>query len=342
VTGGRRNFPIFAVAKYPRFRRPLDGLWIGAVKFLPVLLALAFTAHAAPVDPGPVAVDFLEKVRQRKVNLAPGGDTALSNLTATSKRREIAKRLERMARELGNDPLEIGEVKTDENFAAVIVRKVGGFDPGRLRVFAVALVKKQSGEWSAAPLPASFENSGAGYAPGSRQRLEQLENWMLREQVENLESLREQSASQMRQKIEVNLPTARLRSYSAGEVGEQFLAACGRRDLPAVLGFLGGLAAKLPDDWSQRLKAADHALAAGRDVTRPWRLLLSRDVAKVLVHHEEEQDRGLLSYACLDPQGAGHGTPRIEVVHFDLSKTDGGQWPPPGPRHRALETRHPD
>jgi hypothetical protein len=268
----------------------------------------------------------LEKVRQRKVNLAPGGDTALSNLTATSKRREIAKRLERMARELGNDPLEIGEVKTDENFAAVIVRKVGGFDPGRLRVFAVALVKKQSGEWSAAPLPASFENSGAGYAPGSRQRLEQLENWMLREQVENLESLREQSASQMRQKIEVNLPTARLRSYSAGEVGEQFLAACGRRDLPAVLGFLGGLAAKLPDDWSQRLKAADHALAAGRDVTRPWRLLLSRDVAKVLVHHEEEQDRGLLSYACLDPQGAGHGTPRIEVVHFDLSKTDGGLW----------------
>src|SRR6478735_8880521 len=193
---------------------------ISPVKFLSVLLAAGLSAHAASTDPGTAALDFLEKVRLRSLNLEPGGDTALSAQTAVEKKKEIARRLERMAKDLGSDPLEVGEIKQDENFAAVLVRKTGGFDPSRMQIFPVALVKRGA-EWAAAPVPASFENAGAGYAIALRKRLELLENWMLREQVADLENLREQSASRMRQKIEKSLTAKELKSYSATQAGER-------------------------------------------------------------------------------------------------------------------------
>jgi len=297
------------------------------VKLIPVLLATTLFARGASNDPGKEAIDFLEKVRLGKIDLAPGGDTALSPQTADEKKREIARRLERIARDLGSDPLELGAVKTDDDFAAVLVRKIGGFDPSRLQVFAVALVKSGT-EWSAAPLPASFENAGAGYAIALRKRLDLLENWMLREQVIDLENLREQSAAHMRQKIQARLTADELRSLDARQVAQRFLTACEQRDLPVVLGLLGGLSTTLPDDWPSRLKSADAALSASSQQKHPWSLLTSPNVLRVLVHHEDEEDSGLFSFACLDPSTTDTRSemPRIEVVHFELSKTDDGFW----------------
>ena len=292
------------------------------VKVLPVLLATAMTAHAAPSDPGKTAIDFLEKVRLRQLDLGPGGDTALSAQTADEKKRQIARRLDRMAHDLGSDPLEVGEVKLDDNFAAVLVRKIGGLDPSRLQIFPVALVKRGA-EWTVAPVPASFENVGAGYAIALRKRLERLENWMLREQVVDLENLREQSINGMRRKIEASLSAEDLRNFNAKEVGERFLAACERADLPAMLGLLGGLASKLPDDWPARLKAADQAATAGSLAPRPWRLLIAPEVARILVRHEGEDEHGLISIACLDPANAA---PRVEILHFGLTKGGDALW----------------
>ena len=138
-------------------------------------------------------------IRLRAMALAMLGRIVDSPEAADARQRanEIARRLDRMARDLGSDPLEVSAVKLDENFAAVLVRKIGGLDPSRLQVFPVALVKRGA-EWSAAPLPASFENVGAGYATALRNRLQLLENWMLREQVVDLEKLREQSIKEMR------------------------------------------------------------------------------------------------------------------------------------------------
>ena len=307
---------------------------------------MAITAHGATSDPGKTAIDFLEKVRLGKLDLKPGGDTALSPQTADGKKQEIEKRLERMARDLGSDPLEVGAVKTDENFAAVLVRKVGGFDPSRLQVFPVALVKRGT-EWSAAPVPASFENAGAGYAIALRKRLDLLENWMLREQVLDLEKLREQSTARMRQKIQASLPLEELRGLGSLAAGERFLTACGKSDLPAVLGLLGGLAGNLPDDWAARLKSADGALTAGAQAKRPWRLITAPDVLRVLVHHEEEENSGLISIACLDPATNDNRTslPRIEAVHFELSKNNEGLWridPPEAFFQDAEEEEEPD
>lgn len=319
-----------------------DALWVLAVRFIVPLLASSLLAHAVPAAPGEAAIEFLEKVRVNKVNLDPGGDTAISPQTAEAKKRQIARRLERTARDLGSDPLEIGTVKEDGNFAAVIVRKTGGFDPSRLQVFPVALVKKDTG-WAAAPMPASFENAGASYSISLRERLESLENWMLRQQVVDLEKLRDQAALEMRGKIETRLNARQLREYDAEKTGSAFVTACGEQDLPRALGLLGGLGSRLPDDWAARLKAAERAMAAGPNAAAPWRYLLAPEILRVPVHHEEQGDKGLFSIACLDPStdDSGSAKPRIHVLHLELSRSADGLWQVDLPSAFLLESAEP-
>jgi len=308
-----------------RFHPTGDGLCFLPVKFAAVFLMLTLAAHAGSGDPGKAALDFLEKVRLGKLNLEPGGDTALSPQTADRKKHQISKQLDRLAKDIGDSTLEIGEVRTDENFAGVIIRKVGGFDPGSLRVFPIALVK-QGAEWSAAPVPASFENSGASYAVAIRKRLEALENWMLREQVEDLESMRSQSAERARRMIETSISAAQLRSFDMEQAGLRFLKACADRDLPAILGFLGGLSQERPVDWTDRLRAAEQALAPGAPPSSPWRLLVSPDVLRIRVDNSNDPTGGLVSFAFLDPAGGNARPPRIEILQFDLMRDSGGLW----------------
>jgi hypothetical protein len=287
-------------------------------------LALLVSALGAPGDPGETAIRFLEKTRARKLNLEPGGDTALSPQTSAEKRRQIARRLERLADDLANDSLETGELMVDEEMAGVLIRKSDGFDPASLRVFAIALVKR-AGAWVAAPLPASFENTGLGYSDEIRRRAAALQDWMLRKQVLDLASLRDQSANQLRRNIEKSLSAESLRKLDSKQVAERFIDACARRSLPEILGLLGGLSADPPDDWAARLKSAT-AAARSPDVKRPWRLLVSSNILRVPVHHEVDAGQALLSLACLDPAGSGARLPRVEFVHLSFEKSADGLW----------------
>lgn len=299
------------------------------MKFLALLLLTTLAVHAASGDPGKAAVEFLEKVRDRKIDLDSDGDTALSDRTTPRKRRQIARRLDRLAKDIGNGPLEVGDVRLDDDLAAVLVRKTGGFDPGSLQVFPVALVRRDS-QWEAAPVPASFENAGAGYAVALRKRAEELENWMLRQQVVALEKLQAQATKRMRGRIAEKLSFDELKQLDASQVAERFITACASGDLASVLGLLGGLDAELPDDWSFRLRNAEAAIEAGPDAPLPWRLLVSPQIASatVLVEDDGEANSGLFSVAFLDPDGRGvdRKTPRIEVIHFSLSKSPEGLW----------------
>jgi hypothetical protein len=317
------------------------------VKIIPALLAMAVSAVAASTDPGETAVRFLEKVRDKEINLDPGADTALSPQTSSSKRKQIARRLERMARDLGTDPLEVGAVKLDGELAGVLVRKISGFDPNRMQVFPVALVKRGA-EWAVAPVPASFENSGVGYAAALRKRLNALEDWMLREQVLDLAKLRDQSADRMRRKIEESLPLATLQSLDSLQTANRFLKACETRNLPEIHGLLGGLATTPPSNWPLRIKAAESAMAAGQDVPPPWRLLVSKDVLRMIVLHEEDAKSAMVSIACLDPAGgkssfnASASQPRVQLVHLELSKTKEGTWRVDPPQYFLQGIENPD
>ena len=288
---------------------------------------MTVSASAAPGDPGETALRFLEKVRAKNLNLEPGVDTALSPQTSEKKRQEIARQHERMARDLGSDPLELGSVKQDADLAAVLVRKIGGFDQSRLQIFPVALVKRGA-EWIAAPLPASFENTGARHAASLRTRLEALEEWMLRERVLDLDKLRLQTAARMRSKIEEVLPAATLRGLDATQAVARFLEACENRKLLETLGLLGGLSAELPDDWAQRVRFAEEALKGNAGSSRTWRLLAAPEVLRVPVYQEEDGDTALLSIACLDPQEIPDRPklPKTEILHLNLSKTTEGMW----------------
>jgi len=72
----------------------------------------------------------------------------------------------------------------------------------------------------------------------------------------------------------------------------------------------------------------DRALASGSIDKRPWRLLVSPEVVRVLVHHEQQNDRGLVTIACLDPAGNGAegDEPRLEAVEGELGKGKDGLW----------------
>ena len=297
------------------------------------MAAVATLAMASPGEPGEAALAFLEKVRDGKLNLEPGGDTALIPQTSEKKRREISRRLERLAGDLAGGPLEISQVKVDDDLGAVLVRKTGGFDPSRLQVFPVAVVRRGA-SWLAAPVPASFENTGVGYAASLRKRLLELEDWMLRQRTVDLEALRAQEAQRMRREIEKSLPAATFRGFSALQACERFLAACETGAGSDLHGLIGGISENLPSDWPLRIKAVEAAVAEETRLQRPWRLLVSKDVLRVIVHQEEDGETALFSIGCLDPSFQSNGSrfPRIELVHLDMVKSADGFWrinPPP-------------
>lgn len=297
------------------------------MKFLCILFLTAFSAHAAVSDPGEAAIAFMEKIREGKVDLSPGVDTALTSQTADLKKEQIAERYRRIAKDLSNDTIEIGAVKTDENFAAVLVRKVSTFDPSGMQIFPLALVKRDL-KWLVAPVPASFENAGVGFASPLKNRLEALEKWMLREQVHEMEKHRERASSQLRLEIQTRLPLEEMRGMDANLLAQRFLKACESRDLQSLLGFFGGLSEELPDDWALRLKAT--RLAVREEVMNKdaWQLLLAPRVLRVLLNEDQDADEGVFSIACLDPasKDARTSLPKIEFIHFEYSRDGESLW----------------
>lgn len=298
------------------------------MKLIPAILAfLVSAAFASPGDPGAAAIAFLEKLRTGNINLEPGGDTALIPQTSEKKRREIRNLLARLILDIEKGSLEVSKVRVEDDLGAVLVRKSDGFDPARLQVIPVALVKRGAA-WVAAPVPASFENTGLGYSSALRKRLDDLEEWMLRQKVIDLEELRSQTADRMRKEIESALSVDQLRSLSAAEVGERFLEACRRGAVLEIKAMLGGLSAELPDDWPLRIAAAENATAEDARLKRPWRWLVSEDVPRAVVQQEEDAESARLAIACLDPKIAPDETriQRILTVRLDMTRTPEGFW----------------
>ena len=77
------------------------------------------------VEPADVAIRFLGLVRERKVNLEPDGDTALVANTVAEKRKEIARRLDGMAKDVDGGSLAAGEVKVDGHVVDKPAEKFG-------------------------------------------------------------------------------------------------------------------------------------------------------------------------------------------------------------------------
>ncbi len=308
--------PVAGNAGFPSRR---IGRIFRAVKFL---FSLIFGLSLSPLlaaDPGAAALDFLGKVRDGKLDLQPGGDTALLEHITEGKRESIRKRIARLETELRGGELELGEVKEDGGFAAAMIRKSGGFDSAEMQVFPVALVKRGD-KWLAAPVPASFQNAVAGYTVPLKERLAALENWMMRERVTDLERLTSETAKRTRELIRNSIVGEDLEGDDLGKIADRFLEACAKGDRAAILGFLGGLSDPLPSDWADRLKASKAAVSENPG----WRWLVSPEVVRVRVLEERNEKDGLVSIACLDPKWAA--TTGIRGVHLAFSRDEAGQW----------------
>lgn len=290
-----------------------------AVKILcPLILCLSLSPLMGG-DPGAAALDFLGKVRDGKLDLQPGGDTALLEHITEVKRESIRRRIARLETELRGGQLELGEVREDGGFAAAIIRKSGGFDSAEMQVFPVALVKRGE-RWLAAPVPASFENAVAGYTVPTKNRLAALEEWMTRKRVTDLEKLIEESAKRTRELIRNSIVGEDLEGDDLGKITDRFLEACAKRDRAAILGFFGGLSDPLPTDWADRLKASKSAASGAAD----WRWLVSPEVVRIRVLEERDGQDGRVLIACLDPKAAGGSG--LRGVKLEFVRDGSGQW----------------
>ena len=272
-------------------------------------------------------MDFLKKVKAGEVDLKPGGDTALQEHTAEPKRLQILESLERLEVDLQGGSLELGAVRQEGDFAAVMVNKTGGFDSGHLQIFPVALVR-QGADWLPAPVLASFENAVAGYTVPLRMRLGELETWMSKERVLGLADLIAESGERTRSLIRSSIVGEDLESDDIGKIADLFMEACATGNQAAVLGFLGGLGQPLPADWAERRKASQAAVSSGSNSNSVWRLLVSPNVVRVRVNEERNGKTGLVSVGCLDPARAGKGGTlgAIQILHLEFSKDGAGRW----------------
>lgn len=294
--------------------------------FFSILCIIAILPALAK-EPGQVAVDFLEKVREGKVDLKAGADTALSPHITERKRKLIEESIEHLSSQIGKGKLIAGNVRLDGDFAAVMVTQGGEADQIKLQVYPVALVKGEDG-WRAAPMLASFENAVSAYTVSLRERLSGLEAWMMQQRVLEIESLMLRSTEQMRQQIKGSFKTGDLTSTHPVKLLDRFQKAYAEGRQMEVLGYVGGYSENWPSDWEMRMEAIRTAFSAKARARHPWRLLSSPDVIRVVVDESVDDKEALISLACLDPAWVGENRDKesIQLIHFTFTKDEQGNW----------------
>lgn len=326
------NVPVFLIQKrrwMVRFTCSLAqlvksrlGYWL-LVKGLLVFLIVPSMGK----EPGEVALDFLVKVREGKIDMEPGGDTALTPHTTDRKRELIEGFIDKLAVQIGEGRLELGETREDGEFAAVMVLQKSDLDESKLQVFPVALVKTGE-DWRAAPILASFENSVVAYTVSLRSRLAALESWMMRQRVLDLEQLIAGSEQRLKEQVKEEMKTRNLVKSTPSEILKAFQKAFESGQKLEVMGYLGGLSEPLPNEWGIMVDAVREAFSEKAREVYPWRLLAAPEVVRVVVYEETAEDEAIISLACLDPAWVD-GTDlweSIHVLHFEFHRDPQGRW----------------
>lgn len=292
---------------------------------LPRVIGFTFVGLAfAGDDPGQTAVRYLEQVRAGKVNLEPDKDTALSPVTGDDKRAEIAQRLQQLGKELSPESFAAQEVKTDGEFAAVLVKQDSPFDSSKLRVEPVALLRKGD-TWLPAPLPGSFENTSVGYDANRNRRQGELVGWMHAQQPVALEALRSGTKERLRQMIGEKVAANDLRTYPPSLLAHRFLNACRQRDSATILGLMGGLSDP-PFGGVAETPANLNRLFTGKPETSEWRHFVSPEVIVSILGEIVEADSARVPFGLLDATTGKPGAPRFSMSELVFRRDADGTW----------------
>ncbi len=294
--------------------------------YFSILCIMAFVPALAK-EPGQVAIDFLEKVREGKVDLKAGKDTALSPHITEDKRKLIEASIQNLSSQIGVGKLVASTTRQDGDLAAVMVMQAEELDHNKIQVFPVALVKGENG-WRAAPMLASFENAVAAYTVPLGARLSELESWMIRQRVIEFENLLVRSTERLRKDIKSRFQENDLTESDPLKIFDRFQKAYAADRQIEVLGYLGGYSESWPSDWDLRMDAIRVAFSPKARGSYPWRLLDSPDVIRVVIDEDLDEDEGLISLACLDPgwDGGGREAEGIQLLHFSFKKDEQGKW----------------
>ena len=278
-------------------------------------------------EPGQVAVEYLEKVRNGKLDLKTGEDAVVSPYITGERRKQISESIKNLSSQIGEGKLLAGETRLDGEFAAVMVTQGEEFDQNRLQVYPVALVKGEKG-WRAAPILASYENAVFAYTVQLRERLSELENWMMRQRVLEIENLTARTSRRLREQIKGHFQSADLTKLSPVEILDRFQKAYSKERQMEVLGYLGGCSEKWPGDWDELMQAIREAFSTKAREDYPWRLLSSPDVIRVVVGESIDEKEALISLACLDPAWVGDSRELngIHLAHFSFTRDEQANW----------------
>jgi len=305
--------------------------------------AAASRADEESAAPARAAIAYLDQARSGRAKLEDV--SALFPGTTTEKRASIRERLGRLAITLGEAELEPIETKVERDLAAVLVAQTDPLDPSQIHVHAVGLLRRE-GEWRAAPLPGSFDNTGIRYHPKLGPAARELERWMSLRSARELEPLRERRQAELLAAVREAEGVAAA-AHDPEHLALRFLEACARRDLPAALACIGGLEKPRPDDWNETLRLLAEGLRRpAHQSPGNWSLLRSDDALRIPVASEIDGDQASVHIAHFNPAERKGGR-RLPLVSLDFELSAAGDPPwrlelPLWLRDPALEPGGPD
>lgn len=291
-------------------------------KLAACLLILTGSAHGES-SPSDVAVGHLLRIAENRLELE--SDTALTAGTTREKKASISDQLAKLSEILGAGSLRPLEEKSEGDLAAVLVSSTIDYDPERVQVLAVPLLRKD-GRWVPAPVLSSFENTGISYVHGVSDAAKRLEAWMLRERGEQVRRLRDNVQADLFEDIAKVGNADELRSADPGMLVLGFIEACRQRDLPAMLYHLGGLEEPLPEDWKQSFRFATAQVRDNSPPSRAWQQMTDTTNARAIVGIDRHGDGATVSLGEFDPFDDPPGISSIRILHFPLHRSKSGSW----------------
>lgn len=292
-----------------------------------LLLTLVATRAAGEDTPSAAATAFLRQLRE----IPQTGDfdatqlTAMTPGTTRAKRTLIEANLRRLAAPMAGTDLSVEEEKTDGPLAAVIVSQTAGFEPDRVQVHAIALIRRDD-TWLPAPVPGSFENLGITYLPDLAPRAGKLEAWMRERRAHHLEDIRRNLRSDFLARIRKSAPAAIYPEATPAELLDAFVDAWESRDFPATLACLGGLEDPLPGDWQDTLALVTSAWSRETPTYAYIPIARPGTVRHVFDTHPEEADRRThLVLGIFTPTAAHKGLDALRVLDFTFATSPAGR-----------------
>lgn len=293
------------------------------------LYCLVATVLRAAETPAQAALELAEAIRDGATRDEIIAKSALNPDTGERKKSIIFDTWKSEGKKMLPLPFTVAAEKIDGDAAAVVLQQ---FDPLRsdaLHFVSFAIVRQApvakknqdpkknnapADAWSAAPVPASFQNSVVTYDEAILQSRQQLEHWMLAREIELREKVQESVKQELRERITRAVSPEALAALDPPSLMQAFIQALREKNHPAVLAYLGGHTPEAVANW-ETTAIRINKLFQGNDLRQwPWRLLADTQSLIAVSEPLDLGDEITLDIIALHPESMSE-----EPDHLSLS-----------------------